>query len=216
MRKSRSRTRREWRGYVALFVAIGYLSPLSALGRPICDLAGSGQVDDVTVMVEAGVEIGEVCRGGFTPLDVAVERGNVNVVRFLLTDGAPSKFAEIGMLVYLAAARNHPKVIGVLAEAGAPLVWNNTQGRTPIHIAAAKGHDEAVSALLLLGVDANLRGTVGWTPLHEAAGTGHVGTLRILVMHGGDRNALDSAGRTAAKLAADAGHLDAVRFLAGE
>ena len=204
------------RGRMALIVAIGFLSPLPAWGQTICDLASSGQVDDVRVMVEEGAEIGEVCRAGRTPLDVAVEDGNEDVVRFLLTAGAPSKYADIGRLVYLAAARNRPQVVAALAGAGASLVWKNTQGRTPIHIAAAKGHDDVVNALLLLGVDTNLRGAVGWTPLHEAARAGHVGTLRILMMHGGDPSALDSEGRTAAKLAADAGHLNAVRFLAGE
>lgn len=201
---------------MAIIVAIVFLSPLPALSRTICDLAADGQVEDVRIMVEAEAEVGEVCRGGRTPLDVAVENGNANVVRVLLAAGAPSKFANIEMLVYLAAARNRPQVIGVLEEAGVSLEWRNTQGRTSIHIAAAKGHDEAVNALLLLGADVNLRGSGGRTPLHEAARAGHVGTLRILVLHGGDPGAWDDEGWTAAKLAADAGHLDAVKYLAGE
>ena len=220
MREPRSRSGREWRSAIrdcmAVIVSVVFLSPLPALGRTICDLATNGQVDDVRVMVEAGADTGEVCRGGRTPLDVAVENGNENVVRVLLAAGVPSKYANIEMLVYLAAARNRPQVIRALGEAGVSLVWRNTLDRTPIHIAAAKGHDHAVDALILLGVDANLRGAGGWTPLHEAARTGHVSTLRILAMHGGDPSVLDSEGRTAAKLAADAGHLDAVRFLAGE
>ena len=215
-----SRSRWEWRSAkrdaVAFIVATGFLSPLPAFGQTICDLAGNGPVGDLMVMVEAGAEIGEVCRGGRTPLDVAVRDGHEDVVRFLLTAGAPSKFADIGMLVYLAAARNRPKIIGALAEVGASPAWRNTQGRTPLHIAAAKGHEDAVNALLLLGVDANLPGSNDWTPLHEAARSGNLSILRILVMHGGDPSVLDSEGRTAAKLAADAGHLDAVKFLAGE
>ena len=220
MRDSSSRCRRKWRSalrdWIALIVAIGVLSPLPALGQAICDLAGSGQVGDLKVMVEAEAEIGEVCRGGRTPLDVAVEDGNDDVVRYLLAAEAPSKYSDIGRLVYLAAARNRPNVIRALAEAGVSLAWRTTPGRTPIHIAVAKGHDDAVNALLLLGVDANLRGAKDWTPLHEAAKAGHVSTLRILTIHGGDPSARDSEGRTAAKLAADAGHLDAVKFLAGE
>ena len=167
-------------------------------------------------MVVAGAEMGEVCRGGRTPLDVAVENGNANVVRVLLASGVPSKYANIEMLVYLAAARNRAQVIRALDEWGVNLEWRNTQGRTSMHIAAAKGHDDAVNALLLLGADANLRGSGGRTPLHEAAKTGQVSTLRILVLHGGDPSVRDDEGRTAAKLAADTGHLDAVRFLAGE
>ena len=167
-------------------------------------------------MVEAGAEIGEFCRGLRTPLDVAVEDGNEDVVRFLAAAGAPSKYADIGMLVYLAAARNRPEVIEALAEAGANLAWKTTPGRAPIHIAAAKGHDDAVNALLILGVDADLPGASDWTPLHEAARAGHMSTIEILVIHGGDSSILDAEGRTPAKLAADAGHLDAVKFLTGE
>jgi ankyrin repeat protein len=76
--------------------------------------------------------------GGDTVLHLATHRGNVQIVEFLLQQGAD------------------------------PNTPNNYHGRTPLHVAATKGRPELVKLLLAYKGDASFRSKIGQTPLEES------------------------------------------------
>jgi ankyrin repeat protein len=95
-----------------------------------------------------------------TPLMCAADRGNVELVRWLLEHGA-----------------NHAAVTMLRNSEGGP-------GTQALHFAAGGGHDAVVTALLDAGADPNAEGKFGRTPLIFALSSGKLATAKLLLSRG--------------------------------
>lgn len=120
--------------------------------------------------------------GAATPLQVAVERGNADICRFLLSAGAEvDTDAEVGFSpLHLACSLGHASVVHVLAEYGATLSKSAEQGVTPLLIAAQHGHTDVVATLLEAGAGVNVAAENGIAPIHLAAAEGRLEILTLL------------------------------------
>ena len=135
-------------------------------------------------------------------LHEAAERGDEDQVRALLDSGAPvNGYFEIsGYTAYpLEGALQHPKIAGILLDAGAV-----PQGRTPSHplgtfCQALRSGDPGVVRLLFeTGAKVPPGEWVGRTALHCAAwsSTDRSEEIALLLRAGADVNVRDEAGRT--------------------
>lgn len=139
--------------------------------------------DLASLQAEAGsgnLSLDAVSSDGFTPLGLAAFFGRVDVLAWLLEQGAdPNKPSQNKMAVF------------------------------PINSAAAhQGNAAALSMVRLLidhGANVNAAQHGGWTPLHQAASHGFEQMVRLLLDSGADPSVKSEDGRTAAEMAAENG-----------
>ncbi len=210
--------------------------------------AAEGHVEAVRVLLEAGAEVrararvtravinranpndvlaamvGEVSRGGSTPLLFAARQGNAEVGALLLAAGAdvnditPDGTSALTMAVH----GDHTALARLLLEKGAnPNIIGS--GYAAMHAAVLRGNGELVTALLARGANINSRirnGTattrgsreyflpdslVGATPLMLAAKFLEPGILRALLARGADPSVPLQDGTTPVMAAAGVG-----------
>jgi uncharacterized protein len=171
-------------------------------------------------------------RYGVTPLVLAVEAGNLEIVNALIAAGADVNHAlPEGETVLMTAARaGNAPVIQALVRHGARLeAREGFYGETALIWAAAAGHADAVRALLDAGADVNGRSVSAswarrnagltrlslgeWTPLMYTAREGALDAGRALLERGADINAQDPDGATALVLATINYHYDFAALL---
>jgi ankyrin repeat protein len=98
---------------------------------------------------------------------VAAQRGNVQLVKVLLANGADVDIKDRNgrAPIHSAAWEGHWGPVQVFIGAGADVNAADKGMYTPLHIAAERGHDRMVRLLLSRGADANARNYEGNTPL---------------------------------------------------
>ena len=106
-------------------------------------------------------------KGGRTPLYLAATEGHVNVMEYLVENGAVvNTKAEDGSTPLLQAARNkHDDVVSFLIEKKADVNVKDEDNMTPLHFAAKRGNYKAVDLLVRAGAKVNVVTKKGWTPL---------------------------------------------------
>jgi ankyrin repeat protein len=130
-------------------------------------------------------DVNQANNHGVTPLLIAAQKGHLEVVKYLVTQGQ--------------AAVNQA----------------TNDGATPLLIAAQKGHLEVVKYLVAQGkADVNQAYEDSATPLFVAAQEGHLEVVKYLVAQGQAAvNQADEDGATPLFVAAQEGHLEVVKYL---
>ncbi len=152
---------------------------------------------------------------GKTALHLAVERGNLSAVKFLLERSAKSDIEsklEFFSPLHIAARKNLTDITRLLIGHNTDMNATDKNGRTPLH-----GASEACTKLLL-DAGAEIKGdSTGITPLHLAAFSGAVRTVEMLSSAGAKVDARDfvvndcfNSNQTALHYAAAQGHKDVV------
>jgi len=144
--------------------------------------AATNQLDRVAALCEADTSlVNAYSSDGFPVLGLAAFFGHLEVVEFLLAQGADPN----------AAARNPMRV-------------------TSLHAAVAHHQADAALAiaerLLTHGANANAAQQSGWMPLHEASARGQDRLVTLLLSHGAEINARNDDGKTPLSLAIEKGH----------
>ncbi|KAF7555607.1 hypothetical protein G7Z17_g2037 [Cylindrodendrum hubeiense] len=158
---------------------------------------------------------------GRTPLSWAAQRDNVNIVEWLLENGAdPNSKATATFMhgctpLWFAAQNGHKSVVEVLLankeiESDSKIV----EGQTPLSRASRNGHESVVKLFLDNGANVNSIDDNCRTPLSLAAKNGHEAVVRTLLGASQvDVNAKDDAGETALGYAKKNGHVGIVQLL---
>lgn len=167
-------------------------------------------------------------QGGGTPLHTTAANGYLNVVRFLLANGADinARNNQSATPLHLAAAKGHKAVCEFLLTSGADV---NARGAyhvygTPLHQAVRNGYQAVCQVLLQQKADPNALGsdtlsTPGTTdqsrqtPLHLAAKYGTPALAQLLIKHGANVNATDSIQNLPLHQAAQRGSLEMTKLL---
>ena len=184
--------------------------------QSIFDFTADGAVEQVRELLarDAGLANAKD-EGGGTPLHVAANFGQTEIVELLLGAGSGVNFRDGDgrSALFYAVLSNEQEVMRLLLVKGADLTLQDKYGGTCLHPAASRGHTDAARLLLEAGANGNAKDREGKTPLYIAAYNGHTGTVALLVEKGADLNAQDNEGRTALYWAAYNGDRDIVRLL---
>ena len=114
----------------------------------------NGQFLLIKNLLKAKVDIDAFNTEGLSPLHIAVIKGNIEVAKLLISEGASidlndSKWGSSPLLY--ACQNGRTKIVRMLLENGADINAKNDEGSTVIHFAAQSGKPE----LLQKGFDIN-------------------------------------------------------------
>lgn len=177
-----------------------------------------GQLEVVKYLVSrAGPRI--FTEDDFGYLATAADKGDVEMVRYLLESGA--KADAIGFMgcipICAASHKGHLEVVRLLIAAGVDVNKPNKDGKTPLAAAAMGGFEGSpavMRALIEAGADLEPPNDEVLSPLQAAAFAGSLAGVKFLIGAGGDVSRMYCGAWTPLALAAHSGELEMVRFLA--
>lgn len=160
-----------------------------------------GDLEEVKVRVAMGerVNVKDENYGGNSPLHVAVEYGNLEIVQFLLGAGAKinSKNSEKQTPLMMLDDDAAPELVNLLVSHGAKINLVDKQGDTALMRAAEYGKPEVLQALISAGANVNAVNKKGRTALMAAADGGDLENVKLLLGAGANAQMVDKEGETA-------------------
>ena len=174
--------------------------------------------DRVRTLLFANVNVNEKNYAGITPLAVAAERGNMDIIKMLVEEGG-AKINEVSSYgvtpLIAAAAAGNTEATQYLIAHGADVTAKDDLGKTALLHAAAKNNKALITNLIKLNSAATeLADITGNTPLMYAAQAGALGNVQALVANGANVNYKNpNNGLNALAVAAAEGQNATVRYL---
>lgn len=154
---------------------------------PLFYAAYEGNEDAARLLLSQGnIDVNYTSDLEETPLSVAVSRGQLRFVQFLVANGADvmhSRPAIIAALVK-AAGDDNKELVACLVEKGVPINIHSKNGYTPLLFAAAKGRHDVVAFLIEEGASVGIKSTfskVGMSPVILAGLYGHDECVNVLL-----------------------------------
>lgn len=138
-------------------------------------------------LVTARADVNTADGRGWTPVLNAAREGLVDILEFLLHEGAVVTYVnpQDGRTALHHACRyGHDSTVGVLIDKRADVNKQDQQGWTSLHNATRDGHDAIVRMLIDARAEVNLANDEGWTPLHNAVRAGRDDILQLLFAAG--------------------------------
>lgn len=203
----------------------------------------SSDADDLRQAIDNGAQLESRRvlddRPNRSALIVAIDQGNVELLRILLDAGADPNSAAAGWEpITFAARKGHADIVQEFLDRGV-YVDGDAEGQTPLsqasarkhnHVVqqlvnagaemhaevmygAAEGNPEALGIMLDAGADPDIVGYYGQTPLTMAAVFSVLPSIELLLDAGADPLLADSQGKTPVLLAAQHGLSRAVELL---
>jgi ankyrin repeat protein/L-ascorbate metabolism protein UlaG (beta-lactamase superfamily) len=182
--------------------------------------ARRGDVEVLKQLVAAGLSLN--CgpdQWGATPLAGAAQRGQIDVMTFLLDNGAnPNEVPPDGQSPLMnAAGAGKRDAVRLLLDKGADPNYRLNEF-TALMASFWRPDPEVVRMLLAAGADVKLAGATGSNTLHRFAGTPNVPVeiARLLVEAGADPTKRNDEGFTPLTLACERGYTDIVKYFASK
>ncbi|MCG8340757.1 MAG: ankyrin repeat domain-containing protein, partial [Cytophagales bacterium] len=133
---------------------------------------------------------------GNTPLNKAIEEGNIDKAKALLEAGANPSLANDSSPrktpLHNAVEQGDPTLVEELLDQGANVNKKDENGRTPLHDAVLKKDEEVVNALLDGKADVTIKDNDGQSPIDLAEGN----IKDLLEAHDNSTNEVDKDGNT--------------------
>lgn len=192
------------------------LTPAALLQNAIKD----GQLEEVKLLIEQGIEVNQPSTQGVTPLHHAVIHNQTNIAAVLLQAGAKvdvKDAATEATPLHLAALYGREDIANLLITKGANVNATMKFGITPLLVAAQFNQPQIVRLLSELPnnkVAINHADQEGFTALHFAAQNGDVIIARLLIDRGANVNLRDKTNQaTPLTIAIENNHLEMVQLL---
>jgi len=149
------------------------------------------------------VNVKEDSYSKITPMFLAVETGDLEIVQMLLDAGAKVNVRSTSKETPLMRLDQDatPELVSLLMRYGAKVNSADENGSTPLIHAAEYSTPEATQALIQAGADVNAANNRGETALMKAAERGDADTVKALIYAGANINAKDGEGNSAWKYA---------------
>jgi ankyrin repeat protein/Cdc6-like AAA superfamily ATPase len=200
-----------WKVIELLFRAVG--TP------PLIWTIDHGYKDTVEILLNAGADVNEKDRGGYTPLMRAGAKDDKAIVELLLStdkvDVNAQQSREYTALM-IASRNGHKDIVKLLLDnVETDRNGKTSMGYTALIWAAFEGDADVVEVLVnAKDVDLNVKGSDGRTALMIAVLSGRTDVVKLLANASNiDLTAKDKKGRTALTLAKSMGHKDMVILL---
>lgn len=154
------------------------------------------QVEVVSDLVNQGADVNAKDFNGDTPLQLAIETRNLNILKLLLDAGVKNYDKSIGLRK--AIRSNNENMLKLLINAGASVgeIDEESTGSTSLHAAAEWGNSNILKVLIDAGADVNATDYFKKTPLSMALKSKNVNAFKLLLKAGADINAESSSGLT--------------------
>ncbi|KAH8726776.1 ankyrin repeat-containing domain protein [Phaeosphaeriaceae sp. PMI808] len=172
-----------------------------------------GDLELVQRLISFGVDPADYPSNSSSPLEIACQDGNIDVVQYLLYDapidiapGAPRIESMGGRAMHAAAKKGNASIVDLLLTTGLSPDVLDSDNMTPMHLAAVRGHIAVAEVLLKFKADVNAKGINDVTPLHRAAKQGKTQMVRFLLQKEADPTARDCQRKTPK----DVAHRDAL------
>lgn len=160
----------------------------------------------VTLLLDHGASINEFDEEGGTPLNTATKSGDLEMMQFLIDQGADVNACgpetEDNWATYItplhtaAGGRNDNCVVTLLLDHGANTEVVDNGEKTPLHWAVKMETDGRLRALLERGANVNSRDINGDTPLHISAAKGKEANIQALIEYGADPTIMNNQRQT--------------------
>ncbi|CAI5769535.1 kinase D-interacting substrate of 220 kDa isoform X3 [Podarcis lilfordi] len=167
-------------------------------------------------LLEKCKDVDERNENGQTPLMLAAEQGNLEIVQELIKKGANCNLEDADNWTALisAAKEGHAAIVSELLNCNVNMEHRDMGGWNALMWACYKGRTEAAELLLERGANPNITGLqYSVYPIIWAAGRGHSRIVQLLLHHGAKVNCSDKYGTTPLIWAARKGHLECVKYL---
>ncbi|XP_035534522.1 ankyrin repeat and SOCS box protein 2-like isoform X2 [Morone saxatilis] len=175
-----------------------------------------GQLQCVSILVSAHPDSVNRCSSkNQTALLLAVGRGNVSCVDFLLKHGADPDIAtkDRETPLFIACEHTNKAAVDLLLRSGAQVNRSCSQGGSALHEACRHGQLELCRVLLEAGAYLHTRNIYGIQPFFIAAQHGHADIIHLLAKRGADINGQALDGASPLFEACKNGHVSAVEVL---
>lgn len=183
---------------------------LLAIKSPIAE----SRIDMIKLLIDNKANINYSDDDGFTPLNIAIESGDMELTKFLITNGANvNSLMQDGVsLIGYAIAQNNMDLLQILIENGANVNYTvgDSWAKTPLMTASRLGLDNVVRILLTRNVDINAVDINGNTALHTAALNSQLSVVKLLLEKNPNLDIQNKVGNTALHLAVISGNIDIV------
>ncbi len=139
----------------------------------------------VKLLITSGASINKKNSSGRTPLDLAFEKNNKELLNFI-SFKVGNKVSIPALIHDLAYAGDIERVIHLIKKGKQSKSFDinkrNQNGHTLLHCAAKNGFIDIVKLLIVIrGVNQEIRDNEFWTPLHWAAWNGHEQVVKLLL-----------------------------------
>ena len=167
--------------------------PHSTMNHPLVNASKNGNIDQVKLFLDLGVNVNVSDRNHKSSLLYAAEKGDLELVKLLLKHGADPNDKDYhgDSSLYYATRGGHLEVVKLLLNNGSNVNAKNSHGYTPLHLAVLKGHSENIELLLQNGADVNAPNDFQDAPLHLAARKGNPKIVEILLKNDARKNVED-------------------------
>lgn len=183
---------------------------LLAIKSPIAE----SRIDMIKLLIDNKANINYSDDDGFTPLNIAIESGDMELTKFLITNGANvNSLMQDGVsLIGYAIAQNNMDLLQILIENGANVNYTggDSWANTPLQTASRLGLDNVVRILLTRNADINAVDMNGNTALHTAALNSQLSVVKLLLEKNPNLDIQNKVGNTALHLAVISGNIDIV------
>lgn len=183
--------------------------------------AAAGDISTVESLLAQGANINARDKGKQTPILVAAQNKQYDMIRYLASKGADINAQcnkNFNPFIH-GCITNDPELVRLMVLLGTDLTRLTRFGGNGLTPAAEKGHEEIVKFLLEnTDINVNLTNTVGWTALIEAiilndGGEKMQRIIRMLLEHGADPRMTDEWGVPPVELARRKGYMEIVAII---
>lgn len=171
----------------------------STTSHDLFSAASLGDLSEVKTLLQSGVPVNSKDARGQTALYYAIQSKNVELVRYLVQQGADinaKSSTDAPLTLAMDRALGDPQVALELINDGADVNIKDANGDTPLVKATADSSDEVFQALLAKHANPNAKGVNGITPLHQAAMNAMPDRVKLLLQHGANPMIADDQGVT--------------------
>lgn len=160
-------------------------------------------------------DVNDISRLETAPIIVAANSGMLNIVNFLIDNGADNNQTdkEKNTPLFKAASNGFIPIFELLINKGCAIDSVNAKGNNALHLAASGGNLKIVQILVDKGIGVNSKNKRGLTPLHLAARGGHSKVVQYLISKKADIESKSKNGVTPLHEAAGQNRLDVVKIL---
>ncbi|XP_062585227.1 ankyrin-3-like [Saccostrea cucullata] len=142
------------------------------------------RMQTLTLLVQKGADVNIHPTKLPSALAVSCQKGNKEIVQFLLRSGA--NVNETGnklSALHLASMEGNLEIVQLLLDKGADVNMRSKYGFTPLYLASRKGNSAIVEILLTRGTNDELKERTAYNPFFAACAHGHINIVQMFLQH---------------------------------